>query len=229
MKPWLRDTLMSVLVVIVFTILLGLVYPLVITGVSQLAFPGNANGQQVRLDGKLVGSKLIGESFATPVLEKNGRPKEVKGVVVTEPDPRYFQSRPSATEGGEDDASASAFSNLGPNSVKTREADEAHIKAYLELNESPTTKAEYDAGLTVAKIPVDAVNSSASGLDPEISKANAWIQAYRIAAVRNISRSTVDGLIAKYTSGRGLGFSGEEGVNVLELNLALDRLTGATN
>jgi K+-transporting ATPase ATPase C chain len=75
----------------------------------------------------------------------------------------------------------------------------------------------------VAKIPVDAVNSSASGLDPEISKANAWIQAYRVAAVRHLSRAPVDGLIAKYTSGRGLGFSGEEGVNVLELNLALDR------
>jgi potassium-transporting ATPase KdpC subunit len=221
-----RDVITSVIGMIVFTVLLGLVYPLVITGVSQLAFPGNANGQQIKLDGKLVGSKIIGQNFGTPVLEKNGKVKEVKGAVVTEADPRYFQTRPSATEGGADNAAASTFSNKGPNSVKTKEADEENIKAYLELNKNPSTKGEYDPGLTVAKIPVDAVNTSASGLDPEISKANAWIQAYRVAAVRGLSRATVDGLIAKYTSGRGLGFSGEEGVNVLELNLALDRLEG---
>jgi K+-transporting ATPase ATPase C chain len=107
--------------------------------------------------------------------------------------------------------------------VKTKEADEENIKAYLELNKP------YDPGLTVAKLPVDAVNSSASGLDPEISSANAWIQAHRVAAVRHLSLATVDALIAKYTSGRGLGFSGEEGVNVLELNLALDRITGASS
>ncbi len=224
-----RDIVTSVLGMIVFAILLGLVYPLAITGISQVAFPGDANGQQIHLDGKLVGSKIIGQSFATPVLEKNGKPKEVKGAVVTEPDPRYFQTRPSATEGGADNAAASTFSNHGPNSVKTREADEENVKAYLELNKNPATKSEYDPGLTAAKIPVDAVNSSASGLDPEISKANAWIQAYRVAAVRGLSRATVDGLIAKYTSGRGLGFSGEEGVNVLELNLALDRLNGGTS
>jgi K+-transporting ATPase ATPase C chain len=227
MKPWLRDTITSVTAIIVFAILLGLVYPLAITGISQVAFPGDANGQKVYVDGKLVGSKIIGQNFGTPVLEKNGKVKEVKGAVVTEADPLYFQSRPSATEGGAYNAAASTFSNKGPNSVKTKEADEENIKAYLELNKNPATKAEYDSGLTVGKIPVDAINTSASGLDPEISKANAWIQAYRIAAVRHLSLATVDGLIAKYTSGRGLGFSGEEGVNVLELNLALDRLTGA--
>jgi K+-transporting ATPase ATPase C chain len=220
-----RDIVTSAIGIVVLTVLLGLVYPLAITGFSQLAFPGNANGQQIHLDGKLVGSKLIGQNFGTPVLEKDGKPKEVKGAVVTEPDPRYFQTRPSATEGGADNAAASTFSNHGPNSVKTKEADEENIKAYLELNKNPATKSEYDPGLTVAKIPVDAVNSSASGLDPEISKANAWIQAYRVAAVRELSRARVDGLIAKYTSARGLGFSGEEGVNVLELNLALNRLT----
>jgi len=214
---------------VVFTILLGLVYPLFITGVSQVAFPGNANGQKVYVHGKLVGSKLIGQNFGTPVLEKNGEPKEVKGAVVTEPDPRYFQSRPSATEGGAYNAAASTFSNRGPNSVKTKEADEENIKAYLELNKNPATKAEYDPGLTVAKIPVDAVNTSASNLDPEISPANAWIQAHRIAAVRHLSLATVNGLISKYTDSRGLGFSGEPGVNVLELNLALDRLTGGAN
>jgi K+-transporting ATPase ATPase C chain len=219
----------SIIAIIVFTVLLGLVYPLAITGISQVAFPGDANGQQIHLDGKLVGSKLIGQNFGTPVLEKNGKAKVVKGAVVTEPDPRYFQTRPSATEGGADNAAASTFSNHGPNSVKTKEADEENIKAYLELNMNPTTKTEYDPGLTVAKIPVDAVNSSASGLDPEISPANAWIQAHRVAAVRHLPLATVDGLIASYTSGRGLGFSGEEGVNVLELNLALDRLKEGTS
>jgi potassium-transporting ATPase KdpC subunit len=224
-----RDIVTSAIGIVVFTILLGLAYPLAITGISQVAFPGDANGQQIHLNGKLVGSKLIGQSFATPVLEKDGKPKEVKGVVVTEADPRYFQSRPSATEDGADNAAASTFSNHGPNSVKTKEANEENIKAYLELNEDPATKTEYDPGLTVAKIPVDAVNSSASGLDPEISEANAWIQAHRVASVRHLSLATVDGLIAKYTAGRGLGFSGEPGVNVLELNLALDRLTGGTS
>lgn len=221
-----RDIVTAVIGMIVFTILLGLVYPLFITGVSQVAFPGNANGQKVYVHGKLVGSKIIGQNFGTPVLEKNGKAKEVKGAVVTEPDPRYFQSRPSATEGGAYNASASTFSNRGPNSVKTKEADEENIKAYLELNTNPTTKQEYDPGLTAAKIPVDAVNTSASNLDPEISQANAWIQAHRIAAVRHLSLATVNGLIARYTDSRGLGFSGEPGVNVLELNLALDRLTG---
>jgi K+-transporting ATPase ATPase C chain len=216
-----RDIVTSVIGIIVFAILLGLVYPLLITGVAQVAFPGDANGQKIYVNGKLVGSKIIGQNFGTAVLEKNGKPKEVKGAVVTVPDPRYFQTRPSATEGGADNAAASTFSNHGPNSVKTKEADVENIKAYLELNKT------YDPGLTVAKIPVDAVNSSGSGLDPEISQANAWIQAHRVASVRHLGLASVDGLISKYTSGRGLGFSGEEGVNVLELNLALDRLTGA--
>ncbi|HTW41150.1 MAG TPA: potassium-transporting ATPase subunit C [Solirubrobacteraceae bacterium] len=219
-----RDIVTSAIGILVLTLLLGIVYPLFITGVGQVAFPGNANGQQIKLNGKLVGSKIIGQNFGTPVREKNGKVKEVEGAVVTEADPRYFQTRPSATEGGADNAAASTFSNHGPNSVKTKEADEENIKAYLELNMGPGKK-EYDQGLTVAKIPVDAINSSASGLDPEISEANAHIQAYRVAAVRHLPLATVDGLISNYTSGRGLGFSGEPGVNVLELNLALDRLT----
>jgi potassium-transporting ATPase KdpC subunit len=220
-----RDIITSAIAIVVFTVLLGIVYPLAITGVGQVAFPGNANGQQIHVDGRLVGSRIIGQNFGTPVLE-HGKVKEVKGAVVTEPDPRYFQSRPSATEGGADNAAASTFSNHGPNSVKTKEADEENIKAYLELNTDPATKQEYDPGLTVARIPVDAVTTSASGLDPEISQANAWIQAHRVAAVRHLTLATVDGLIARYTSGRGLGFSGERGVNVLQLNLALDRIAG---
>ena len=212
-----RDIVTSAIAIVVFTVLLGLVYPLVITGVSQVAFPGNANGQKVHVNGKLVGSKIIGQSFKRPVLGKNGKPEEKEEELVTEADPRYFQSRPSATEGGAYNAAASTFSNRGPNSVKTKEADEENIKEYLGLNKP------YDPGLTVAQIPVDAVNTSASNLDPEISQANAWIQAHRIAALRRLSLAQVDGLIAQYTDSRGLGFSGEQGVNALELNLALDR------
>jgi len=213
-----RDIVTSLIGIVVLTILLGLVYPLVITGVSQVAFPGNANGQKVYVGGKLVGSKIIGQSFKQPVIGKNGKPEEKEEELVTEADPRYFQSRPSATEGGAYNAAASTFSNRGPNDKVTEEDNAENIKAYLELNKP------YDPSLTVAKIPVDAVNTSGSNLDPEISPANAWIQAHRVAAKRGLPLSVVNGLIAKYTSGRGLGFSGEEGVNVLELNLALDRL-----
>jgi K+-transporting ATPase ATPase C chain len=213
-----RDILTSVIGIVVLTVLLGLVYPLVITGVSQLAFPGDANGQKIYVDGKLVGSKIIGQSFSTAVIGKDGKPKEEAGTLVTEPDPRYFQTRPSATEDGADNAAASTFSNLGPNNKATEVADAEHIKAYLELNKP------YDPALTVARVPVDAANYSASNLDPEISQANARIQAHRVSAVRHLPLNVVDGLLAKYTDGRGLGFSGEVGVNVLELNLALDRL-----
>jgi K+-transporting ATPase ATPase C chain len=218
-----RDIVTSVIGIVVLTVLLGLVYPLVITGVSQVAFPGNANGQKIYVNGKLVGSKIIGQSFKTPKMTfpGGGKPKEDEEELVTEADPKYFQSRPSATEGGAYNAAASTFSNRGPNDKVTKEEDEANIKEYLELNKP------YDPGLTTAKIPVDAVNTSASNLDPEISPANARIQAHRVAAKRGLSLSAVDSLVAKYTDSRGLGFSGEPGVNVLELNLALDRLKGA--
>jgi K+-transporting ATPase ATPase C chain len=214
-----RDVITSAIGIVLFTVLLGLIYPLVITGFGQGVFPGNANGQRVYVHGKLVGSKIIGQAFADPKM-KNGKVVEEKGAVVTEADPRYFQTRPSATEGGADNAAASTFSNLGPNNVATKEAIEEHIKAYLEL-ERP-----YVPGLTAAQVPVDAANSSASGIDPEISQANARIQAHRVAAVRHLAPATVNALIDKYTSDRGLGFSGEPGVNALELNLALDRVGG---
>ncbi len=173
-------------------------------------------------NGRLVGSRIIGQSFRRPVLEKNGKPKEEEEEVVTEADPRYFQSRPSATEGGEYNAAFSTFSNRGPNDKVTAEEDEANLKEYLEMNRP------YDRGLTRAQVPVDAVNTSASNLDPEISPANARIQAHRVAAARRLSLPVVQNLVAKYTDSRGLGFSGEPGVNVLELNLALDRLAGGT-
>ncbi len=215
-----RDIITSVMAMLVFTVLLGIVYPLAITGVGQAVFPGDANGQQIKVGGKVVGSKIIGQSFAVPVIGKNGKPEEKEEEVVTEADKRYFQSRPSATEGGAYNAAASSFSNRGPNGKNTEEADAENLKAYLEL-EKP-----YDPTLTAAQVPVDAVNTSASNLDPEISPANAWIQAHRIAAVRHLSLAQVNALISQHTDGRGLGFSGEPGVNVLELNLALDRLSG---
>jgi len=216
-----RDIISSAIGIVVLTLLCGILYPLVITGVSQVAFPGNANGQKIYVGGKLVGSKIIGQQFTDVVInKKTGKPKlDKNGNPVTTPDPRYFQSRPSATVPAYN-AASSAFSNLGPNNVATEQEIAANIQAYLALEQS------YDPGLRTATIPVDAVNTSGSGLDPDISPANADIQAHRVAAVRHLTLARVDQLISTYTHGRGLGFSGEPGVNVLELNLALDRLTG---
>lgn len=214
-----KDIVTSAIGILVLTLLCGILYPLVVTGISQVAFPGNANGQKVYVSGKLVGSKIIGQLWATQVV-KNGKPEVDKnGNPVTTPDPRYFQGRPSATV-PPNNAAATTFSNLGPNSVATEQEIASNIQAYLGL-EKP-----YDPGLTTGKVPVDAANTSASGIDPDISIANAGIQAHRVAAVRHLSMSAVRQLISKYTAGRGLGFSGEPGVDVLELNLALDRLAG---
>jgi K+-transporting ATPase ATPase C chain len=192
-----RDIITSAIGIVVLTVLLGIVYPLFITGVSQVAFPGNANGQKVYVGGKLVGSRIIGQSFGG--------------------DPRYFQSRPSATTPA-DNAAATTFSNLGPNNVSTEREIAANVSAYVKL-ERP-----YVPTLSPATVPVDAADSSASGIDPDISVANAGIQAHRIASVRHLTLAQVDSIVNKYTHGRGLGFSGEPGVNVLEANLALDRI-----
>jgi K+-transporting ATPase ATPase C chain len=211
-----RDIITSAIGIVVLTLLLGVVYPLVVTAVSQVAFPGNANGQKLYAGGKLVGSEIIGQQFADPVI-KHGKPVlDSAGNPVTTPDARYFQTRPSATVPA-DNAAATAFSNAGPNNLATEQAIAANIKAYLAL-ERP-----YDPGLTVAQVPVDAADTSASGIDPDISPANADIQAHRVAAVRHLALPEVMALISKSTHGRGLGFSGESGVNVLSLNLALDR------
>jgi len=216
-----KDIISAALGIVVLTLLFGVLYPLVVTGVSQVAFPGNANGQKVDVSGRLVGSKIIGQQFTDQVInKKTGKPEVDKnGNPVTVPDPRYFQTRPSATVPPYN-AAGSAFSNAGPNNIATEQAFAANIQAYLQL-EKP-----YDPGLTTAKIPVDAVNTSGSGIDPDISVANADIQAHRVAAVRHLPLSKVMSLVSQYTHGRGLGFSGEPGVNALELNLALDRLQG---
>jgi K+-transporting ATPase ATPase C chain len=216
MKALGKDFVTAWVAIISLTLLCGILYPLLVTGVSQVAFPGNANGQRVYVAGKLVGSDLIGQNFALQVY-KNGKPETQKGIPVTTPDPRYFQGRPSATV-PPNNAAGTSFSNYGPNSTITLAALKSNIAAYIQLNGR-----YYPGGLTVAKIPVDAANTSASGIDPDISIRNADIQAYRIAAVRHLPLVTVRRLVSRYTGGRGLGFSGEPGVNVLELNLALDR------
>ena len=214
-----RELRTSLIAVVVLTILLGLLYPLVMTGIAQLAFPGRANGSLITHNGQVVGSRLIAQSFGKPVIAKNGKPETTSsGLPVLAPDPAYFQERPSTQT--EYNAAGSAFTNLGPNNLTAEETFKANLDAYLKL-EQP-----YNPGLTAAKVPVDAVTSSGSGVDPEISVANADIQAHRIAAVRHLPMPQVMKLISANTTGRGLGFSGEPGVDVLDLNLALDKLAG---
>ncbi|HEY5431156.1 MAG TPA: potassium-transporting ATPase subunit C [Solirubrobacteraceae bacterium] len=215
-----RDIITSAIGILVLTLLCGILFPLVITGISQVAFPGNANGQQIHVGGKLVGSELIGQNFGDVVVNrKTGKAETVNGNPVTTPDPRYFQTRPSGTTPA-DNAAGSAFANYGPNSTVTEQAIASNIKAYVQLN-GPY----YPGGLTAGKVPVDGADTSASGVDPDISVANAHIQAHRIAAVRHLPLAEVDGMVSTDTGGRGLGFSGEPTVNVLELNLALNRVS----
>src|SRR5579862_1920322 len=146
-----RELLSAFISVIVFTILCGFAYPMLVTGVSQVVFKGKADGSLLKRNGVVVGSALIGQQFYEPVIGKNGKPLTVKGVVQTQPDPRYFQTRPSGTS---DNAASSAFSNLGPNDKATLTAFQGYIQTYLALNKAPNG-ALYDPALTgVAQIPV---------------------------------------------------------------------------
>jgi K+-transporting ATPase ATPase C chain len=210
-----KDLITGLLAVIVLTLFLGVAYPLVVTGVSQVLFPGKADGSQVKVDGKVVGSSLIGQSFSRPVIGKNGKPVlDEEGEEVLAPDPAYFQPRPSATGYS---GNATFFGNVGPNSVEGREEVRENLAAYVAL-EKP-----FDTGLAKDQVPVDAVTQSGSGVDPHISEANARIQAHRIAAVRKLPLAQVEDLISANTDGRFLGLLGEPGVNVLQLNIALDK------
>lgn len=191
-----RDLITSALAVVVFTVLLGLAYPLLTTGAAQLLFPSKADGSKIERAGKVVGSRLIGQDFG-------GKP-------------RYFQSRPSVTDYS---ANATFFNNLGPNSKDLKALFDENIAAYLK-RERP-----YNPGLSKGDVPPDAVQTAASGVDPHISKANAEIQARRVAEVRGLDPKRVMELVEDHTDGRGFGLFGEPGVNVLELNLALDRET----
>jgi potassium-transporting ATPase KdpC subunit len=210
-----RTFLTAVVAVVFFTVVFGLVYPLLFTGFSQVVFPGASNGSKIERDGKVVGYKLIGQDFRKPVLGPDGKPRMDKdGNPVLVADPRYFQSRPSQTGYT---PNVTFFSNLGPNSTDERDEVKANMVAYLALEK------RYDPSLRAATIPVDAVTQSASGVDPHISQDNARIQGHRIAAVRRLPLATVNKLIDDNVDGRFLGLFGEPGVNVLKLNLALDK------
>jgi K+-transporting ATPase ATPase C chain len=202
-----KELIRGSIAVVVFTVMLGLVYPLVMTGISQVVLPGQADGSLIHRDGRVIGSTLLAQAWQRPVLGAAGKQ-------VTAPDPRYFQPRPSATGYS---ASVTYFANRGPDQATTRALTRQHLAAYLALEEP------YNPGLTAAGVPIDAATFSASGVDPDISKANAAIQARRIAAVRHLPLGRVRGLIAANTDGRGIGIFGEPGVNVTTLNHALDR------
>ncbi|MDX6687605.1 MAG: potassium-transporting ATPase KdpC subunit [Baekduia sp.] len=210
-----KDLLRSASAVVAFTVLLGLAYPLVMTGIAQVALPGKANGSLITRGHKVTGSTLLGQAWQQPVLDQAGRPvRGGDGKVVTEADPRYFQPRPSATGYS---PSVTFFANRGPNQIATRDLTHQHLAAYLALEQ------RYDPGLTERQVPVDAATFSASGVDPDISKANAAIQAHRIAAVRHLPLARVRQLVSGNTDGRGLGVFGEPGVNTTTLNHALDQ------
>ena len=191
MRAFVRQLTPAILAILLFTVICGLVYPLVVTGVAQVAFHDKANGSIVKKDGVAVGSGLIGQNFSAP---------------------NYFHPRPSAAGAGYDGLASSA-SNLGPTNPDFLKSIEERVAAYRKEN-----------GLTdTQQVPVDAVTASGSGLDPQISVANARLQAPRVASARNVSLPHVLDLVSKHTGGRQLGIFGEPGVNVLELNLALDQ------
>jgi K+-transporting ATPase ATPase C chain len=191
----LRQTWASVRMVLVLTVLLGIAYPLVVTGVAQVVLPGRADGSLVERGGRVVGSSLVGQDF--------GR------------DPRYFQSRPSASGY---DPLATGASNLGPESRVLLRQVEHRRAAVARLD-----------GTDPAAVPPDAVTASASGLDPHISPQYAARQVARVARARGLDPSAVRRLVAEHTEGRTLGFLGEPRVDVLLLNLALDASSRAAD
>jgi K+-transporting ATPase ATPase C chain len=208
--PALRQYGAALRALLLLTLILGLAYPLAMTGLAQVAFGDNANGSLVSSNGKTVGSDLIGQGFTRPVLE-NGQPKkDAEGNPVVEANPKYFQSRPSAAGNGYDPLSSSA-SNFGPENKDLIAA----------INERRATAAKLD-GVPPEQVAPDALLSSGSGLDPQISPAYAAEQVARIARERRLTQAQVRSLVAEHTQGRTLGFLGEPRVNVLTLNLALD-------
>jgi K+-transporting ATPase ATPase C chain len=172
------------------TVLTGLIYPAVVTGLCQMLFRHQANGSLIAQNGKVIGSELIGQNFTVP---------------------KYFHPRPSAAGSNGYDPTASAGSNLGPTNQKL--FDRVKVAAEQFHKENPAY---------AGTIPADALTASGSGLDPDISVANAEAQADRVAKARNASRDQILTLVSQNTKGRGLGFLGEPSVNVLKLNLALD-------
>jgi len=191
----MRNVVSSVIAIVLITAFFGFGYPLVMTGFAQVAFNHQADGSLIKRNGTVVGSKLAAQAFTSP---------------------RYFHPRPTATSPAYN-AGGTTFANLGPTNPDLAKNVKAAAAAILKL-EGP-----YNPGLTIHDIPVDAVTTSGSGIDPDISPANAALQSRRIAAVRHLPLATVQKLIGENTNGRSWGFFGEPGVNVLDLNLALDR------
>jgi potassium-transporting ATPase KdpC subunit len=194
----MRNLVTSVLVIVVVTLVLGFGYPLLMTGFAAVAFPHQAGGSLVHRNGKIVGSSLAAQQFTWP---------------------RYFHERPSGTSPAYN-ADATTFANLGPTSTDLATNIKTEAAAILKL------EAPYNPGLTIHQIPVDAVTTSGSGIDPDISPAYAALQSRRVAAIRHLPLATVQKLISQSTDGRSWGFFGEPGVNVLDLNVALDKLGG---
>jgi K+-transporting ATPase ATPase C chain len=189
----------AAVMLIALTLITGVIYPLVVTGIAQVAFPYQANGSIITLDGQARGSELIGQSFD---------------------DPKYFWGRLSATGTfaynafNAENLTASSGSNYGPLNPALMEAVQARIDALKAADPQNT-----------APIPVDLVTASGSGLDPHISPAAALYQVMRVAQARGLSEDTVRALVEQYTEGRQFGILGEPRVNVLKLNLALDELS----
>ena len=189
-----KNLVVAILMTLVTTLLLGVVYPLAVTGLAQVLFPAQANGQLIERGGKAVGSRIIGQAFSSP---------------------GYFHGRPSAAGTGYD-AANSAGTNLGPTNKKLIDAVKSAVDAARRDNPRAACP-EPCRG-----VPIDLVTSSASGLDPHISPAAAAFQAPRVARERGVATSEIQRLVAVHTAGRQRGFLGEPVVNVLELNLALD-------
>jgi potassium-transporting ATPase KdpC subunit len=187
----MREIRPALLIFVVLTVITGILYPLVVTGIAKVVFPSQAAGSLIQEGGKVVGSTLIGQPFS---------------------DPKYFWSRPSATSPQPYNAASSSGSNQGP----TNPALSDGVKGRIEALHSADPGAK-------AAVPVDLVTASGSGLDPHISPAAAEYQVLRIAHTRGLPEATVRQLVAEYTEGRQLGVLGEPRVNVLLLNLALDK------
>ena len=189
-----RDLRGAAVTIVLCTLAFGFAYPAVMTGFAQVAFKDKANGSLITQKGKVIGSRLAAQGFTSA---------------------KYFHERPSATSPAYN-AGATTFANLGPTNPELARNVRAAAAAILKL-EGP-----YNPGLKIGDIPVDAVTTSGSGIDPDVSRAYAQLQSRRVAAVRHLSLEMVQKLIDQATDGRSLGFLGEAGVNVLKLNLALD-------
>ncbi|MFH8476536.1 potassium-transporting ATPase subunit KdpC [Streptomyces sp. NPDC018000] len=201
----LQHHLVALRMLLACTLITGIAYPLLVTGIAQAFLSHRANGSMLTTNGTPVASGLIGQNFALPKKNPNDAQEPLR------PDPKWFQPRPSV--GGYDPVNSGA-SNLGPNNTDL-------IKA---VNDRRAAVAAFD-GVPPSSVPADAVTASGSGLDPAISPAYAYEQAQRVAKARRLALAKVRALVAQHVQGRVLGFLGQEHVNVVELNHDLARLT----